>query len=228
MSSTTALQGLPYPVGSTDAPDGPAQIQALAIAVEKKLAMIFATASARTAAFTAASLSPTEGMRSWLQDKNRFEFFSAGSLWVPEPYGSIYRARQQTTGQAIANNTVTALTTNVEDQDDDAAGTSGTYTAPWTGWYELTGLVAHGNSNVNRRGAQWLVNGAAAPGGGQALGPATGTGSSGMLQPAPHELIKLTAADTVQLAAFQDSGGSLTTGVTAGSQTTVQVVWLRP
>lgn len=82
MPSTTALQGLPYPVGATDAPDGPAQILALAQAAEKRLVMVFATAAARTAALTAAGVTAAEGMVSWLQDVDRHEKYT-GAAWVP-------------------------------------------------------------------------------------------------------------------------------------------------
>jgi hypothetical protein len=80
--STTTLQGLPYPVGSTDAPDGPAQILALAQAVEKKAVMVFASSAARTSAFSAAGVTATEGMLCWLQDVNRYEYYT-GAAWFP-------------------------------------------------------------------------------------------------------------------------------------------------
>lgn len=85
MSSTTALQSAPYPVGSTDAPDGPAQILALANWAEKKVVQVFATAAARTSAFSAAGVTPTEGMISWLQDLNRHEYVNSAGAWTPMP-----------------------------------------------------------------------------------------------------------------------------------------------
>lgn len=77
--ATTTLQGLTYPA-STDSPNGPAQILALANDVEKKVVMVFASAAARTTAFTAASVTATEGMLCWLQDVNGFEWYD-GSTW---------------------------------------------------------------------------------------------------------------------------------------------------
>ena len=81
MPSTELLQGLPYPVG-TDAPDGPAQILAAMQATAKKVVQVYASAAARTSAFTAAGVTPTEGMTSFLQDVNRLETYT-GTYWGP-------------------------------------------------------------------------------------------------------------------------------------------------
>lgn len=81
MGSVTNLQGLPYPVG-TDAPDGPGQILASMQAAEKKAVQVYSSAAARTAAFTSAGVSPTEGMTSFLQDVNRLETYT-GTYWGP-------------------------------------------------------------------------------------------------------------------------------------------------
>lgn len=79
--ATTALQALPYPVGS-DTPAGHTQILALATAVEKKAVMVFASSAARTSALSAASVTATEGMLCWLQDTNTYEYYT-GSAWRP-------------------------------------------------------------------------------------------------------------------------------------------------
>jgi hypothetical protein len=77
--ATTALQALPYPVGS-DTPAGMTQILALANAVEKTVVQVYASAAARTSAFSAAGVTPTEGMLSWLSDSNWYEFHD-GTNW---------------------------------------------------------------------------------------------------------------------------------------------------
>lgn len=94
MSTTEPLQGLPMPQ-SSDAPNGPVQIGALAIATAPKLVMVFASASARTTAFAAAGVSPGDGMLSARQDGglNKFEYYSAtAAAW--RVFGS-YRDKTQ-------------------------------------------------------------------------------------------------------------------------------------
>lgn len=79
MATTTPLQVLPVPQ-ATDAPDGPTQMTALAKAVEQRTVMVFASAAARTAAFTAAGISPAAGMLCWRNDaggSNKFEAYDA-------------------------------------------------------------------------------------------------------------------------------------------------------
>lgn len=75
---TTANQQLPYPASSA-APNVPADLQALGQAAEKKVVQVFASATDRTTRMP----SPTEGMLSWLQDKNRFDYYT-GAAWVAE------------------------------------------------------------------------------------------------------------------------------------------------
>jgi hypothetical protein len=79
--ATEPLQSAPYPVG-TDAPDGPAQIQALALWARTRINMVFASAAARTAAYAAASISPAEGQQSYRTDEDAWEEWD-GSAWVP-------------------------------------------------------------------------------------------------------------------------------------------------
>lgn len=76
--ATTSLQALPYPAASA-APNVPADIQALAVGIESKLPMVFATAAARTSAFTAAGISPTAGMLSYRNDAGYWEYWNAGA-----------------------------------------------------------------------------------------------------------------------------------------------------
>jgi hypothetical protein len=104
--ATTALQAFPYPAGS-DSPAGMTQILALATAVEKTVVMVFASAAARTSAFSAAGVSPTEGMLSWLSDSNWFEFYD-GSNWRRQ---GIAATADVTTNQNTTSSTFTDLTT---------------------------------------------------------------------------------------------------------------------
>lgn len=81
--ATEPLQAAPYPV-STDAPDGPAQILALAQWARTRVGQVYASAAARTSAFSAAGISAAEGMISYLQDVDRWEWHD-GTNWVPFP-----------------------------------------------------------------------------------------------------------------------------------------------
>jgi hypothetical protein len=108
---TTALQALTYPATSA-APNVPADIQQLALDVEKKAVMVFASAAARTSAFTSASVTATEGMLSYLSDVNQVQFYD-GSAWAPMP-GQYIAATTTTSAdivQAAGANTVLTSTT---------------------------------------------------------------------------------------------------------------------
>jgi hypothetical protein len=86
----TTIQSLPYPALS-DAPNGPSAIQGLAQAVETKLVMRFASASARDSTVT----SPTQGMLAWLDDTDIFTYYT-GSAWVTlasKPFTPVYAQR---------------------------------------------------------------------------------------------------------------------------------------
>jgi hypothetical protein len=73
------LQGLPVPALS-DAPNGPAQIGALAAAVEKLAVMRFASASARASVVT----SPERGMTTFLADTGAEEvYYGSTTGWRP-------------------------------------------------------------------------------------------------------------------------------------------------
>ena len=76
MSATTANQQLPYPT-STDDPDVPSDMQALAIALEKKLVMVFTNTGDRSTRVP----SPQAGMFSVITSTNKMEMYN-GSTWV--------------------------------------------------------------------------------------------------------------------------------------------------
>jgi hypothetical protein len=97
----TPLQGLTVPAG-TDSPNGPVQINALGLSLEPKLNMRFATAAARTAAFTAAGISPALGMLSYRDDAGYWEYYNATTAaW--RVYGQ-YRVAATITSSASAFN----------------------------------------------------------------------------------------------------------------------------
>jgi hypothetical protein len=64
--------------------------------------MVFSNAAARTAAIT----SPIEGMLTWLEDVNRYEFYN-GTAWVSDNTGLVQLASQTFTGvSSVAFNTL--------------------------------------------------------------------------------------------------------------------------
>ena len=108
---TTTSQGLPYPALS-DAANGPAAVQNLALAVEKQLVQTFSSAADRTAKLTAAGYyGPSEGMLSYLRDVDQLQVYT-GSQWVA------YTSQAQGAPYAEAMGQTTASGTNI------AAGTS--------------------------------------------------------------------------------------------------------
>lgn len=74
--ATSPLQGLPYPA-LPDAANGPTAFQNLALAVEKKLVMTFASSTARTTALP----NPTAGMVTYVTGSYGLDVFLGGQ-WV--------------------------------------------------------------------------------------------------------------------------------------------------
>lgn len=95
----TLLQGLPYP-SATAAADVPADMQALAVAMESKGVQVYATSGARTSAFAAASLAPAAGMASYVTGTKRLELFD-GTQWAHQP-GQILSYHKRTSSRVYA------------------------------------------------------------------------------------------------------------------------------
>lgn len=106
--ATTANQALRYPALG-EAANGPVAVQNLALDVEKKLVMVFASAATRTTLLPA----PTEGMLSWLQDVNRLEVLDGTGTWI-----TVAPVRHTRGGFALGTNLGTPG--------------GGAYTIPWT------------------------------------------------------------------------------------------------
>ena len=83
---STVINAYSYPEGS-DPPVTPAQLAAALEQVARGGVMFFASAAARTAAFSRLGISPTAGMVSYLQDTGCHEFYD-GTEWYgsPTPY----------------------------------------------------------------------------------------------------------------------------------------------
>ena len=94
MATTTSIAGLPIPQ-QTDSPDVPRDISNLAVALEKRLVVVYASVADRSAK----NPTPQEGMFGWLSDLNRMEVYQDGA-WVtyPAPQVSI------TSGTTVPSN----------------------------------------------------------------------------------------------------------------------------
>ena len=128
MPGTTPYQALPYPTG-TDTPAGMTEIQALAVALEPKLVMAFSSAADRASKI----VTPTEGMLSWLNDANRFEYHN-GTAWkrigaAGDQIGCRIR-RNATQPINSAASTPVNFDTQDEDTDNFFTPTSPTITIP--------------------------------------------------------------------------------------------------
>lgn len=150
--ATEPLQAAPYAVG-TDAPDGPTQLLALANWARLKVVQVYATSAARTAAFTAAGVSPTEGMLSWLQDINRYERHD-GTRWVPLGAQACGVRLERAAVQSVGQSAVGAITWDTERSDTDNIWSSGAVITIPTG---LGGVwAASFTTSSNATGRQFL------------------------------------------------------------------------
>lgn len=150
--ATEPLQAAPYPVG-TDAPDGPAQILSLASWARRQVVQVYSSATARTAAFTAAGISATEGMLSWLQDVDRYERHN-GTRWVPLGAANAGFRLERAAAQAVGQLAVGSITWDTERADSDSFWTSGAVLTIPTG---LGGVYAVSfTTSSNATGRQFL------------------------------------------------------------------------
>lgn len=76
MATTTPMQAFPVMEG-TDDPDIPADIMALALAIEKRVVGVYNNVADRDAKITA----PVEGQIAYLKDTNKLTYYS-GSAWT--------------------------------------------------------------------------------------------------------------------------------------------------
>lgn len=135
----------------------------------------------------------------------------------------------QTVAQSTAGSTWTALTLDSE-QSDTYGGHSTTantsrYTAQVAGWYTVGGVVSWPANGTGNRGARIHVNGAAVQGSGQLILPASATTFTGVATPV--RAVQLAVGDYVEVAGYQSSGGTLSTGVASGGDlaSALFVIW---
>ncbi len=141
------------------------------------------------------------------------------------PAASLYRS----TAQSLANATITAILFDAEEEDTDNGHSTSTntsrYIAARAGLYLVSGNV---NFAANGTGLRWVAvakNGAEVRAG-SATTPGT-TNAVGSRIVTPVKVVRLAVNDYVELQAWQDSGGSLSTAVASGASAGLGVAWLR-
>lgn len=132
-----------------------------------------------------------------------------------------YAVLRQSVAQSIPNNALTPILMDSEDIDTAAGHSTTSNTARWTcpsgeaGWYSAAGVyVAAGTSTSGGRLACLLVDNATR------YGQASTTGNPGLaggseIAVCISDRFYLAVGDNVQLCAYQNSGGSLATSLTA-------------
>ena len=142
----------------------------------------------------------------------------------------LFRARRAA-AQLIPNSSETPVEWDTIDVDTHSAWNAGSpdsFTAPFAGWYQLSGGVgwASGGTGTGRRGAFWRLNSSApsVDGGASFIGGAGSTGTHSI--PARVMTLAVEKGDSVQLMAFQEQGSSLNTA-TGSSCPSIDVQYIR-
>ncbi len=138
---------------------------------------------------------------------------------------------RQGSAQAIPNNSSTSVTFNVKDLDENVAGeaqhdtstNNSRFTAVYAGWYLCSGAVCFAANATGVRITQWAVNGSVQNGTDVEISAVSGAVT---IVPARTRKLYLAIGDYVELRAFQNSGGSLNTGVTTSNQSGMAVHWV--
>lgn len=135
---------------------------------------------------------------------------------------------RQSATQSLSNTTWTSITYDVEDLDTDAAHSTSSntsrFTAPYAGWYQVSGGVEFAVSATGQRGVAFAVNGTLVNASRVFV---SATAATGMSVPARTKLVFLNVGDYVEVQAWQNSGGALNTFSSAEAASSMSVVWVR-
>jgi hypothetical protein len=129
----------------------------------------------------------------------------------------VFRAHA-TAAQSIPNSAATVVTLPVTDTDTYTGQAGSTYTVQQPGIYLAGALVPYAASGTGIRIAGISVNGTIY------WGPPSNASSADLCCVPKTQMFSLNAGDTIQLAAWQNSGGALNTATTA--QARLFLVWL--
>lgn len=131
--------------------------------------------------------------------------------------------------QAIPTAAWTGLLMNTEELDSDGGHSTVTntsrYTAQTAGWYLCNGTAAFAAAASSRRIVALRVDGTGTDS--PTHGPNAAHGVSTNIALSTSALLYLAAGSWVEVVAYQDSGGSVNTTVTAGTQPLMSVIWQR-
>lgn len=200
MTTYDSDQSLPSP----DLPDlanGPGDFAALIAVLVKRLAKSYASIADRTAR----NPNPTESELGYLQDLDRWEFYT-GSAWtelVPKQPGCVARLAS---AQSIPDNANTLVTMDTEEFDNGAFFTapSTTLTIPSAGVYNLQATGAFAANATGIRIVEIHVNGTIRAG---ASANSIGAGTPTALSAGCSRLCA--QGDTVTMRVYQNSGAPL-------------------
>lgn len=132
---------------------------------------------------------------------------------------------RQTVAQSLTTATWVPITFTTEDFDTvnghDNSTNPSRYTAVYAGRYRCSGAVAFAASATGRRLTKWMVNGSDVNGSG-IYSPATAASVAKV--PAATMDIYLNVGDYLELAATQESGGTINTAVGGPTDTSIMCV----
>ena len=135
----------------------------------------------------------------------------------------------QTIAQSVATSAWTTITLDTEQQDSygghSTTTNSSRYTAQVAGWYTVCGVVAWTQNATGARGARLHVNGASIAGSAQMLAPSSSSTITGVMT--ATRAVQLAVGDYLEVAGWQASGSTLTTGVAGGGDlaSALYVAW---
>lgn len=196
--------GAPYPA-LTDAPNGPAQLQALAQSRDSQVIPSFASAAARAAAITA----PTDGLLTYRTDTRLYERYSSVAAAYTHFLGIRVQMKRITSAQSIPTAAITAVSWNSTDHNSNGLTTSASgVTIAAAGWYDVVFGGEFVANATGRRFACILRNGAEAAEVNR-FTVASNTAANGTGLVLPGASINCAAGDVISIGVFQDSGGAL-------------------
>ncbi|MFI9817568.1 hypothetical protein [Saccharothrix variisporea] len=135
---------------------------------------------------------------------------------------------RQGSAQGILHNNFTSVTYGSEDHDSHNAHSTSTnpsrYVAPVAGVYQLSGAVSFDVNSTGARGCRWAKNGTEINGS-QVLHATSGSTVSTIVA-ARTVQVRLAVNDYVELQAYQDSGVTLNSVVSASQQPSMTVTYV--